>query len=172
MVTALMAKTNVLLRPMHEEDADSIASIHADLDVGSWNTQQWIDAYESKASAWVVVDQSKTDCTELLVGYVIFRAVCEQAELLNFGIRREYQGQGLGADLLESTLSLLPDTVEEVLLEVRRSNIPAFNLYTKIGFNEATVRRDYYPVAGGGREDAIVMIKSVALEHEVFGKKI
>ena len=148
---------DVLLRPMRREDAEAIACVHADLDVSPWNTAQWIEAYTHAADAWVITKQDSDG--ELVVGYAIYRAVCEQAELLNFGVRREYQGQGLGGNFLESTLSLLPKSVEEILLEVRRSNVPATNLYEKLGFNEATVRRDYYPVAGGGREDAIVMIK-------------
>ena len=164
-------KPDVLLRPMQREDVDSIACLHADLDASSWSPQQWLEAYEHAADAWIVVhkDSATGDTVggmETLVGYAIFRAVCEQAELLNFGIRREYQGRGLGTDLLESTLSLLPKDVEEVLLEVRRSNVPAINLYTKLGFNEATIRRDYYPAAGGGWEDAIVMMKTLVSENE------
>ena len=144
---------------MCKEDAEAIACIHADLDASPWSTDQWIEAYEHSADAWVITTPVDSCEKEQIAGYSIFRAVSEQAELLNFGIRREYQGCGLGAEFLESTLGLLPESTEEVLLEVRRSNLPASNLYFKLGFNQATVRRDYYPVAGGGREDAIVMIK-------------
>ncbi|MCR2392783.1 ribosomal-protein-alanine N-acetyltransferase, partial [Salmonella enterica] len=41
-------------------------------------------------------------------------------------------------------------------LEVRASNQAAIALYEDLGFNEVTVRRNYYPSAHG-REDAIVM---------------
>jgi len=41
-------------------------------------------------------------------------------------------------------------------LEVRKSNAPAIGLYQSLGFNEVSVRRDYYPAAEG-REDAIIM---------------
>jgi ribosomal-protein-alanine N-acetyltransferase len=43
-----------------------------------------------------------------------------------------------------------------IVLEVRRSNTKAQSLYTQAGFNEMSVRRDYYP-AEEGREDAILM---------------
>jgi ribosomal-protein-alanine N-acetyltransferase len=42
------------------------------------------------------------------------------------------------------------------VLEVRRSNKKAQNLYLQMGFNEMSVRRGYYP-AQQGREDAILM---------------
>ena len=163
-----MASTNnnaIVLRPMQKQDAKPIAAVHHDLDASPWNEPQRLEAYQNSGDGWVLVDQSITipEYDGLLVGYSIYRSVCEQAELLNFGIRRDYQSRGLGQHLLESTLALLPDSIIEVLLEVRRSNVPANQLYSKLGFNEATVRRDYYPVAGGTREDAIVMIKSLAL---------
>ncbi len=41
-------------------------------------------------------------------------------------------------------------------LEVRASNAAAIALYESLGFNEATIRRNYYPTAEG-REDAIIM---------------
>jgi ribosomal-protein-alanine N-acetyltransferase len=41
-------------------------------------------------------------------------------------------------------------------LEVRASNTAAIALYESLGFNEATIRRNYYP-AKEGREDAIIM---------------
>ncbi|MNR57792.1 ribosomal-protein-alanine N-acetyltransferase [compost metagenome] len=46
-------------------------------------------------------------------------------------------------------------------LEVRASNRAAIALYEDLGFNEVTVRRNYYPSANG-REDAIVMALPLA----------
>ena len=48
-----------------------------------------------------------------------------------------------------------------MFLEVRASNISAIALYENIGFNEMSVRRNYYPanpkIFPSGREDAILM---------------
>ena len=164
LVTA-MENVSATLRPMQKADVFAIVPVQADLEVNPWSTKQWHEAYQHTDDAWVVVDKSLPYpmTNGLLIGYAIYQAVLEQAELLNFGIRKEYQGRGLGRDLLESTLSLLPDSVTEVLLDVRRSNVPARNLYTKVGFQEVAERRDYYPVAGGSREDAIIMKKMLPI---------
>ncbi|HAH02948.1 MAG TPA: ribosomal-protein-alanine N-acetyltransferase, partial [Vibrio sp.] len=45
---------------------------------------------------------------------------------------------------------------ESAWLEVRESNVNAFNLYEKAGFNEVDRRRNYYPTKQGN-EDAIIM---------------
>ena len=42
-------------------------------------------------------------------------------------------------------------------LEVRESNQTARQLYDKLGFNEVTLRKNYYPTSTGERENAIVM---------------
>jgi ribosomal-protein-alanine N-acetyltransferase len=47
-------------------------------------------------------------------------------------------------------------------LEVRASNVAAIALYESLGFNEATIRRNYYPTADG-REDAIIMALPVSM---------
>jgi ribosomal-protein-alanine N-acetyltransferase len=43
-----------------------------------------------------------------------------------------------------------------MFLEVRPSNKAAIGLYESMGFNEFSVRKDYYP-AINGREDAVLM---------------
>jgi len=44
---------------------------------------------------------------------------------------------------------------------VRPSNLNALMLYEQMGFNQAGVRKDYYP-AKDGREDAVILAKSLA----------
>ncbi len=46
-----------------------------------------------------------------------------------------------------------------MLLEVRPSNKVAVRLYHQLGFNEIGRRKDYYPAAGGQREDALVLAR-------------
>ncbi|MDH5614098.1 MAG: ribosomal-protein-alanine N-acetyltransferase, partial [Gammaproteobacteria bacterium] len=50
--------------------------------------------------------------------------------------------------------------LDTMLLEVRPSNKAAVALYVNTGFNEAGVRKDYYP-AKQGREDALILALSL-----------
>jgi len=45
----------------------------------------------------------------------------------------------------------------QLWLEVRIGNTAARLLYRRIGFLESGLRRNYYPMAGGQREDALLM---------------
>jgi len=49
------------------------------------------------------------------------------------------------------------------LSEVRVSNRAAYNLYTKLGFDEIGMRKAYYP-ARYGREDAIILARDLTID--------
>ena len=52
------------------------------------------------------------------------------------------------------------DEYNSIILEVRKSNFPAINLYLKFGFSELGIREKYY----NDGEDAIIM-KREFLNH-------
>lgn len=92
-----------------------------------------------------------------MAGFAITQIVLDEATLFNIAIDPAFQRQGLGRTLLEDIIQQLePRGVMTLWLEVRASNSKAIALYESLGFNEVSVRRNYYPAAQG-REDAIMM---------------
>ena len=74
-----------------------------------------------------------------------------------------FQRRGLGRELLEHLIRELETRdVFTLWLEVRASNVAAIALYESLGFNEATIRRNYYPTVDG-REDAIIMALPISM---------
>lgn len=98
---------------------------------------------------------------QVMVGFAITQVVLDEATLFNIAIAPNYQGQGLGRQLLDYLiLQLQQRDVLTLWLEVRASNNKAIRLYQSMGFNEASVRHNYYP-AQNGREDAIIMALAI-----------
>lgn len=64
------------------------------------------------------------------VGYAVVRKG-SMNDLLRLGVSKEYQGKGVGRELLNKVLELPGKT----LLFVRRNNEPAISLYKSAGFN-------------------------------------
>uniref|UniRef100_A0A182T1A1 N-acetyltransferase domain-containing protein n=1 Tax=Anopheles maculatus TaxID=74869 RepID=A0A182T1A1_9DIPT len=92
-----------------------------------------------------------------MAGFAITQIVLDEATLFNLAIHPSWQRRGLGRTLLAALIAQLEARgVVTLWLEVRASNRGAIALYEALGFNEVTVRRNYYPAAHG-REDAIVM---------------
>ena len=95
---------------------------------------------------------------ESLLGYFYAQNIVGEVTLLNLAIDPKEQGKGMGRQLMTHFLEICRQAgAESIWLEVRESNQRAFHLYESLEFNEVDRRRNYYPVTGGGKEDAIIM---------------
>jgi len=92
-----------------------------------------------------------------MAAFAVTQVVLDEATLFNIAVDPAWQRRGLGRQLLEHLIrELEAKDVFTLWLEVRASNTAAIALYESLGFNEATIRRNYYPTKEG-REDAIIM---------------
>lgn len=92
-----------------------------------------------------------------IIGFAICQSVLDEATLFNIAVEPTRQGKGMGELLLRELMTRLTErAVKTLWLEVRESN-PARHLYEKLGFNEVDIRKNYYPLPNGGRENAVVM---------------
>lgn len=92
-----------------------------------------------------------------IVGFVLARLITSmsEAEILNFGVKPEYQRKGAGQRLLRELLFALRSADFTTLwLEVRESNQKARRFYLQNGFVKAGVRKLYYQ---NPNEDALVL---------------
>lgn len=94
-----------------------------------------------------------------VMGYGIVMLSPGEAHILNICIDPDYQRRGLGRYFLQHLIKNSGQTdIDMVMLEVRRSNKQAQQLYQSEGFHELGIRKAYYPAADG-REDAIILAK-------------
>ncbi|WP_011608648.1 ribosomal protein S18-alanine N-acetyltransferase [Histophilus somni] len=93
-----------------------------------------------------------------IVAFAICHLVLDEATLFNIAVDPDYQGLGLGKELLKELIQqLLERNIQTLWLEVRETNIKARQLYHNLGFNEVDIRKNYYPLPDGKRESAVVM---------------
>lgn len=91
-------------------------------------------------------------------GYISTWVYEDRAEILNFFVLKEYQGNGYGKMMLETFLDIVDmANVPSVSLEVRESNKRAITLYEKYGFVYSHSRKNYYKDG----ENALVYILEV-----------
>ena len=87
----------------------------------------------------------------------------DEAHILNLCIDRHFSHRGYAKQLLEHLLGMAEQVnARMAFLEVRPSNPRAMQLYDRAGFNEVGRRSGYYD-SKNGREDAIVMAKSIGI---------
>ena len=89
-----------------------------------------------------------------VVGFLCRWLIADECHVLNVAVHPESRRLGIGAVLISEAITEARSTGAGVVtLEVRRSNLPARQLYRKFEFEERRLRRHYY----GPGEDAIIM---------------
>mgnify|MGYP003593427934 FL=1 len=140
----------VQFRPMQAGDLDSVVALERQAFSHPWTRALYLDALTSY-ECWMMYWHDQH------VGHGVISQIVDEAHLLNIAIAVEQQGKGLGYQLLEHLMRRASQRgCVECFLEVRASNLSAYALYERYGFNEIGRRRDYYPTHDG-HEDALVM---------------
>ena len=134
-------------------DVKRVVNIETLVQSHPWTLKQFEESIEAYQST--VIEHNGE-----VVGFCILQPVLDEANLLLMAIDPKVQGKGLGFTLLEKSIEQLNNNPIQIFLEVRESNIPAIRLYEKSGFHQIDLRKNYYPKASGGKEHAIIMVKS------------
>jgi ribosomal-protein-alanine N-acetyltransferase len=148
-------RESVMVRPAVQEDVETIGRLEAQLYPNPWFPATFRSVLKREMARILVADGLGRG----VVGYAVFWWVHEQAELANLAVAKDFQGQGVGGQLLDRVLAEVANRdVETVFLEVRESNEAARRLYRSRGFSQISIRRDYYR---NPREDALILVKPV-----------
>ena len=136
-----------------EEDFQFISKLEKELFLEeAWSYFQLLKEFKNKFSKiWILKEKEK------IIGYLIFRKIEPEIEILRIGIKKEYQKKKAGTQLMEKLIKLAKEKeIEKIFLEVKVSNLPAYNFYKKLGFKELYERKNYYI-----KEPGIVMVKEI-----------
>lgn len=148
---------DISFRRMGEADLDAVLTIERAAFSHPWSRRIFEDSLKAY-ECWLMFEGDRQ------VGHGVINVIVEEAHLLNITVHPQHQGRGLGLRLLTHLMQRARERQAlECFLEVRASNRAAYRLYEHYGFNEIGRRRDYYPAAAGGREDALVMACSLLL---------
>ena len=81
-----------------------------------------------------------------------------EIEIYFIGVEEKFRGKGLGKELLKNVISFSKDyRASTIILEVGVENKPAKNIYRSFNFKECGVRKNYYRIRPGLRQDALIM---------------
>ena len=90
-----------------------------------------------------------------IVGYVSLYKSFDEGDVVNLAVKAVCRGKKVATLLMEALLQKChTEGIKRILLEVRRSNLPAISLYKKFGFSEIALRKNFYDKP---QEDAVIM---------------
>ena len=144
-----------MIRPATENDFSKITLIEKRVFRFPWSNNQikWELRFQPIASNYVMLLEDN------IIGYIFTHRIDNEVQILNIAIDTPNQHKGYGEEFLSYFLGQLDEDIS-IILEVRKSNFSAINLYLKFGFSELGIREKYY----SDGEDAIVM-KRKLLAH-------
>lgn len=88
------------------------------------------------------------------VGYMGLQIFSDEGYVTNVAVLPQYRQRGIAAMLINEQMK---NQMDFITLEVRQSNTPAINLYTKMGFENVGVRPNFY---SNPTENAIIMTRN------------
>lgn len=134
-----------------ENDLSAIELIENEVHAYPWTRGNFLDSLKSNHTCLMM------KVNDEIIGFSVIMFVLDECHLLNISIKKSMQKQGYGSHLLNEVIHRANLACSKTIyLEVRVSNQAAIRLYDKHGFNEMSIRKDYYR-AKEGREDAVLM---------------
>lgn len=141
----------LMLRLAQLADIDHLLQLQAQTGFCEWSSTHFQQAITAQQCSLFVLKKK-------VVGFIVMSALYEQAELLNMAVDQAYQRQGLAKTLyFDAMQKVRQQGVIECLLEVASTNEAAKKLYCSLGFKPIASRKNYYRLANGLVDDALVM---------------
>lgn len=136
---------------MTSDDIPALVHIENQCFSDAWSEKLISDMLDSDWDE-VWVQESETGD---LTGYINFRFIAGEGELMRIAVLPAVRGHGYSRKLMDVMIeSALKNAISDIVLEVRAGNEPAIGLYKSYGFAGETVRRGYYR---NPAEDALIM---------------
>jgi [ribosomal protein S18]-alanine N-acetyltransferase len=142
---------SVQIRKVTQKDIPAIVAIENQQFLHPWKEHYFTSELTHDLSYFFLAE--KVDTAEVM-GYIIFWIIEETMELHNIAVSARFKKKGIGKQLLLFLLETAEQNgVEEVFLEVRRSNAEAIGFYEAFKFKRISIRKNYYD---NPREDALI----------------
>lgn len=145
-------KGELVIRPMTYSDLDDVVRLEKMcFGLGAWSRGAFASELKRGQKSYFVVAR----INGVLVGFAGWRQEGDEAHVANIAVHPKMRGRKIGELLLRTILEeAVRRGLNTSLLEVRKSNIIAQNLYRKYGYKVVTIRRAYYQFP---LEDAVIM---------------
>ncbi|TMA59972.1 MAG: ribosomal-protein-alanine N-acetyltransferase [Deltaproteobacteria bacterium] len=146
---------SVRFRPMTTADLDEVMGIERTSFRFPWSTGFFLQELQVACARSILAEIDGR-----IVGYVLFWLLPGAVDIHNIAVHVNFRRRGIARALLSKVVTEAErQTNLRVILEVRRSNLPAQKLYESMGFATTSIRKGYYSDDG---EDALAMSLELA----------
>lgn len=134
------------------DEIDAILAIEQASFTNPWTREMYVAELKNQGVSFFYLARDKG---RQIVGFCSFWRVVDELHINNLAVVPEYRRQGVATALLRRVLEEAARfDIRRTMLEVRRSNTAARQLYERFGFVVAGTRSNYYT---NPNEDALVL---------------
>ncbi|MBY0378992.1 MAG: ribosomal protein S18-alanine N-acetyltransferase [Burkholderiales bacterium] len=143
------------IRIAEKNDIYQLVELDKNTSLTSWSEAMYQSSLNNSHNIIFVLEYIKS---LEIIACIVVSVVLDEFEILQFWVTDTYKKHGYGEFLLKSVIQEFGPKcgISKIFLEVVESNIPAINLYLKVGFKTISKRKNYYNI-NGILHDAIVM---------------
>lgn len=140
---------------MTSEDLPEVLAISSSFPLNPWSEKMFLEEMANPLSSCFVAKMGR-DPNSSVIGFICFREVLDESELLHLCVHPQYRQKGVGKRLMQFYIDFcLQRGIRTFYLEVDPSNQPALNLYKLFSYQSLKVRKNFYPK----RREGLVMVK-------------
>ncbi|MCX7830470.1 MAG: ribosomal protein S18-alanine N-acetyltransferase [Acidobacteria bacterium] len=149
--------SDILFRRMDESDLQEISRIENETFKDPWP----LEALKYELAENPFCHSFSLEKEKKIIGYAFLHVYDDFSHLVNIALDKNFRGRGLGEYFLKQVIKISEmNNCERMVLEVREGNIPAVNLYLKVGFKVIRKQKKYYHDG----EDALIMSLETGLK--------
>ncbi len=142
----------LLINPPKDKVIDFIETLEREVFSDNPYSRETIELFW-KEGAGVIVAVDGEDYS----GYLLYKSVLDEMNLERMAVVKEKRRRGVALSMIAKLVEIARSGgYRRIILQVRRSNIPAISLYRKAGFRSSRIRRRYF-----GEEDGVEMVMNL-----------
>jgi ribosomal-protein-alanine N-acetyltransferase len=150
------------LRRAEVADCDVLSEIHSATFRRGWSGAEFEAMLVQPGVHALIAYYRNTFGSRTPAGFIIYRSVADEAEILSVAVVQECRRRGVARQLLEEALRhLYREGARNIHLEVEDSNQAAIGLYRDMEFREYGKRAGYYAQGRATAGGALVMLRQL-----------
>ena len=144
-----------MIQKMRESDLDEVVRMDASSRSTPWSRQSFQQELQNPFSYCFTL-KMEIDSHDQDIGFLCFRIVEQESEILSLVIHPQFRGKGLGKQLMKFYIDFCSwRGIKAFYLETAASNQAAIRLYQSFSYYPIGLRPRYYQ----GKEDALLMAR-------------
>jgi ribosomal-protein-alanine N-acetyltransferase len=145
------------IQRMDIQDLDEVVSIESSFCGAPWSKRMFVEEMRNPHACCFVM-KVEDRRRQRVIGFICFRDVAGESELLNICVDSDYRQLGVGKRLMEFYVEFSRRRgIKTFHLEVHSANHSAIRLYRMFSYETSGTRRKFYQ----GGVDALLMTKRV-----------